>query len=189
MRKLRLQMQLSVDGYCAGPNHELDWLIWNFDDQLRSHLNELTDKADCILLGRNLAEGFIPTWKERLTDPAGEDPWFVRKMNETQKVVFSTTLKKSGWENTVLAGGDFVAEINQLKRQPGGDMILYGGNSFAGSVIKAGLIDEFDLYIHPTALGRGLAPFTGKTDLELVLSKNFPCGIVWMRYKPKMAGS
>lgn len=186
MRKLKLQMQLSLDGYCAGPNQEMDWMTWNFDKQLKEHLNELTTTVDCILLGRKLAEGFIPSWKERLIDPAGEDPNYVKKMNDTPKIVFSRTLTKSDWENTVLASKDLATEINQLKQQVGGDIMMYGGHDFAANVINDYLIDEYNLYIHPVAIGNGLAPFTNRKNLELVQSKTFSCGIVWLQYKPRI---
>lgn len=184
MRKLKLQIQLSLDGYCAGPNGELDWMVWNFDDQLKKHLAELTDPVDCILLGRKLAEGFIPTWEARRADPAGEDPAFVEKMNDTAKIVFSKTLTTVNWENTMIAKGDFVAEINDLKLQKGGDMIMYGGNDFASGVIRENLVDEYNLYIHPVAIGAGLAPFVSRRNLELVQTKVFSCGIVWLQYTP-----
>lgn len=185
MRKLKLQMQLSLDGYCAGPNQEMDWMIWDFDQQLKKHLNELAAPVDCILLGRKLAEGFIPTWKERLADPAGEDPVFVKKMNDTHKVIFSNTLTKSVWENTTLATKDLKTEINNLKQQDGGDIIMYGGHNFASNVISENLIDEYNLYIHPIAIGNGLAPFHNRTSLELVQSKTFACGITFIQYKSK----
>ncbi|MBS0030738.1 dihydrofolate reductase family protein [Chitinophaga sp. 22321] len=185
MRKLKLQMQLSLDGYAAGPNGELDWMTWNFDDQLKEHLNELTDPVDTILLGRKLAEGFIPTWEARKSEPAGEDRAFVDKMNDTHKIVFSRTLKNADWKNTIVTNGNLADEINLLKKNKGGDMIMYGGNDFAANVINENLVDEYNLYIHPVAIGNGLAPFSGKKDLELLQSKVFPCGIVWVQYKSK----
>lgn len=188
MRKLKLQIQLSLDGYCAGPNGELDWMVWNFDDELKKHLNEQTAPVDCILLGRKLAVGFIPTWEARRQEPAGEDPAFVEKMNNTSKIVFSNTLNQTdlkviGWNNTTIAEKNLIWEIKSLKEQDGGDIIMYGGNNFASNVIAENLIDEYNLYIHPVAIGKGLAPFPHKTNLRLVQSKAFPCGIVWLQYQ------
>lgn len=185
MRKLKLQMQLSLDGYCAGPNGELDWMTWNFDDQLKKHLNEQTAPVDCILLGRKLAEEFIPAWEARKADPAGEDPEFVAKMNESLKIVFSKTLKPKDWKNTIVTKNDVAEEIQALKKQNNGSIIVYGGNGFVSNLIKKNLIDEYNLYIHPTAMGKGLAPFTGTINLELLQSKAFTCGIVWMQYTPQ----
>jgi dihydrofolate reductase len=107
-------------------------------------------------------------------------------MIDTPKVVFSRTLKESIWENTTLAKGDYVDVINQLKNQPGGDIIVYGGATFVSSLIRANLIDEYNLFINPAAIGNGMAIFKnleGKQKLTLVESLPFGCGIVLIRYK------
>ena len=94
MRKLKLQMQVSVDGYVAGPNGEMDWMVWDWDDELKNYVKEITAPVDCILLGRVLAEGFIPHWAAAATsaDPK-ENNDFAQIMHNTHKVVFSKTLK------------------------------------------------------------------------------------------------
>ena len=89
MRKLILQTQLSLDGYCAGPNGELDWLIMDWDDGLKQYVTEITEPVDCILLGRKLAQGFIPHWAAHPEEEGAE------KINQTQKIVFTKTLKTS----------------------------------------------------------------------------------------------
>lgn len=184
MRKLKLQMQLSIDGYCAGPNGEMDWMTWNFDDQLKKYISDITAPVDCILLGRKLAEGFIPVWESRLTNPDGEDMSFIRKMNETRRIVFSKSVSQPGWKNAEI-NGDLVSEIKKLRQQEGGDIIMYGGANFASNVIQANLVDEYHLFFHPAAIGRGLAPFPNRMDLERVQSKSFPCGITLIQYKSK----
>ena len=87
MRKLKLQMQTSVDGFVAGPNGEMDWMTWDWDDALKGHVDALTASVDCMLLGRKLAEGFIPASAERLKAGDPSAAVFV----ETPKVVFSRT--------------------------------------------------------------------------------------------------
>jgi dihydrofolate reductase len=62
VRKLKLQVQMTIDGYMAGPNGEMDWTVWNWDDNLIQYVGDLTEPVDCIVLGRKLAEGFIPHW-------------------------------------------------------------------------------------------------------------------------------
>jgi dihydrofolate reductase len=107
-------------------------------------------------------------------------------MNNTSKIVFSKTLEKSEWVNTVLAKGDLAEEIKKLKNQNGKDIIAYGGATFVSSLIKAGLIDEFHLFINPTAIGSGMTIFKGldiKQNMTLVKSKSFDCGIVVLCYE------
>jgi dihydrofolate reductase len=102
--------------------------------------------------------------------------------------VFSKTLENAEWENTKLNKGDSVQEITQLKKQPGKDIIVYGGGSFVSSLIMAGLIDEYSLFVNPVALGKGMTIFNNledKLNLTLVKSKAFDCGIVLLCYEPK----
>jgi len=188
MRKLKLQVQITIDGYIAGLNGEMDWMVWNWDDELKQYVADLTEPVDCIILGRKLAEGFIPHWANVAANP--DDPEFTagKKYADTDKVVFTKTLDKSDWDSTVLAKGDLVHEINNLKNQDGGDIIAYGGAKFVSSLIKAGLIDEYHLFINPTAIGKGLTIFGGldsKLNLTVTNSKTFDCGIIVNTYAPK----
>ncbi|GAB3906553.1 dihydrofolate reductase family protein [Larkinella knui] len=187
MRKLKLQTQVSLDSFMGGPNGEMDWLVWNWDDELKNYVIQLTDPVDCILLGRNLAEGFIPTWAARAADPETADAG-AHKFNTTPKVVFSRTLQTSQWENTRLATGDLVEEVMQLKNQPGGDLIAYGGSDFVSDLIKHRLIDDYHLFINPVVLGNGMSLFQEveqKLNLKLVKASPFSCGIIVLHYQPE----
>lgn len=180
MRKLKLQVQMSVDGYIAGTNGEMDWMVWNWDDQLKTYTKQITGPVDCIILGRKLAQGFIPHWASK-PHLEGAD-----KMNNSKKVVFTKTLEKSEWDNTVLAKGDLVEEITKLKKQDGKDIIAYGGATFVSSLIKKGLIDEFHLFINPTAIGNGMPIFkelSSNQNLTLVKAASFDCGIAVLNYE------
>jgi dihydrofolate reductase len=190
LRKLKLQVQMSVDGYIAGPNGEMDWLVWNWDDKLKEYVNELTESVDSILLGRKMAEGFISHWSDVMTKPDHPDYTFAKKMIEIPKVVFTKTLNKSEWVNTDIATGDLTDEINKLKRQNGKDIIVYGGASFDSSLIKAGLIDEFYLFVNPAAIGNGITIFKDLNEmLKFTLAKSIPfdCGVVLLHYEAKRA--
>jgi len=180
MGKLKLQVQISIDGYIAGPNGEMDWMIWNWDDQLKKHVSEINQSIGTILLGRKLAEGFIPTWAEMAGNPDTADD-FAKKVNITPKVVFSRTLEQSKWPNTVVCAGDTIAEINRLKSQSYTDIIAYGGANFVSGLIKYNLIDEYHLFVNPVVLGRGMSIFNERDEqlnLTLVNSTAFECGIV-----------
>jgi dihydrofolate reductase len=186
LRKLKLQVQMSVDGYIAGPNGEMDWLVWNWDDKLKEYVNELTESVDSILLGRKMTEGFISYWSDVMTKPDNPEYAFAKKMIEIPKVVFTKTLNKSKWVNTDIATGDLTDEINKLKRQNGKDIIVYGGASFDSSLIKAGLIDEFHLFVNPAAIGNGMTIFKDLNEMQkftLVKSIAFDCGIVLLHYE------
>lgn len=173
---------MSVDGFIAGPNGEMDWLTFEWDDAIKNYVTEITEPVDCIVLGRKLAEGFLPHWASH-PEAEGAD-----KINRTPKVVFTKTLENCDWDNTTLATGDLVDEIQALKSQAGGDIIAYGGASFVSHLIASGLVDEFHLFVNPAVLGSGLSIFAGvniKQNLTLDRSIAFPCGIVLLCYVPK----
>ena len=187
MRKLKLQVQVTVDGYMAGPNGEMNFLVWAWDDALKQYVTDLTEPVDCIVLGRKLAEGFIPHWAAVAADPNNPEVMAGRKFSDTPKVVFSKTLVTSPWENAVLAKGDLAGEIKRLKEQDGGDIIAYGGATFAAALVREGLIDEFHLFVNPAAIGSGRSIFGAlerKQDLKLVNATAFDCGIVVLHYTP-----
>lgn len=190
MRKLKLQVQMTIDGFVAGPNGELDWMSFQpWDDQLTAFVNELTDSSDTILMGRNMTDGFVNYW-EGVVNSGPENPefTFAQKMVNTPKVVFSRTLTQSVWNNTTVARGDLADEVNRLKRLPGKDIIVYGGATFVSSLIQHGLIDEFYLCINPAAIGKGMPIFAAldhRQHLTLVNATPFDSGEVVLHYKPK----
>jgi len=187
MRKLKLQMQLSVDGFVAGPQGELDWMVWDWDDKLKAYVNVLMETVDTILMGRKMTDGFIAYWSDVMTKPDHPDYPFGKKMMDTPKIVFSHTLKKSHWKNTAIAKDSLVDEISKLKKQAGNDIIVYGGAGFVSSLVNNNLIDHYHLFINPAAIGKGMTIFkdlTGKLSLNLIESRTFSCGIVVNHYQP-----
>jgi dihydrofolate reductase len=188
LRKLRLQVQMSVDGCIAGPNGEMDWMVGLLDDELKKYAYRLTEPVDTILLGRKMTDVFISYWSNVVNKP--DDPWyeFAKKMIETPKVVFTKTLNKSRWINTDIARGDLIEEVSKIKSQNGRDIIVYGGASFDSSLIKEKLIDEFYLFINPVAIGNGMTIFKDLNEIQkytLIESKAFECGKVLLRYEAK----
>lgn len=184
LRKLKLQMQMSINGFVAGPKGEMDWMVWNWDQRLKDYVSDLTRPVDCIVLGRVLAEGFIPAWKESVEkDPADE---FARKMNGTPKLVFSKTPSATKWDRATFAKGPLAEEINALKAASGGDLIAYGGSTLASELIRHALIDEYYLFVNPTALRDGMPIFREPALVSMKLSSAvaFDCGIVCLKYVP-----
>jgi dihydrofolate reductase len=188
LRKLKLQVQMSVDGCIAGPNGEMDWMVWNWDDKLKNYVFEITESVNTIILGRKMTDGFISEWSDIMTKPSDPFHAFAKMMIETPKVVFTKTLKISKWVNTVLATGDLTDEIMKLKSESGKDIIVYGGATFDSSLIRAGLIDEFHLFINPAAIGSGMTIFKDLKEVQkftMIKSTQFDCGIVELHFQPK----
>ncbi|WP_026308676.1 dihydrofolate reductase family protein [Spirosoma spitsbergense] len=187
MRKVKLQIQMSIDGYVARPNGEQDWMTWNPDDQLWQFINSLVDSSDTLLLGRKMTDDFVRHWENTVS--ADPDNSFARKMVDIPKVVFTKTLDKSTWNNTSLAKGDLADEIANLKKQNGKDIIVYGGAGFVSSLIKEGLIDEYHLIVNPVAIGNGMPIFKslGRTQkFSPLQSRLYPGGKIVLSYKPNI---
>jgi dihydrofolate reductase len=141
---------------------------------------------DTIILGRKLAEGFIPYWAEVKANSEYPENEAGKIFTDTPKVVFSKTLNKSLWDNTIVANGDFISEIKKLKDASGKDIIVYGGAEFVSSLIKENLIDEYYLFVNPVVIKEGLTIFDKIPDmkkLNLIDSKQFDCGINLLCYK------
>ena len=178
---------MSVDGYVAGPNGEMDWITFDWDDELKEYVTQLTESIDLIILGRNLAEGFIPHWTAVAQNPEHDEYLAGVKFSETPKVVFTKTLDESTWDNTVLAKGNLVDKITKLKNQAGQGIIAYGGATFVSNLIKHNLIDEYHLFVNPTAVGSGMPIFQeldSTKKLTLVNAIPFACGVVGLHYEP-----
>jgi dihydrofolate reductase len=186
MRKLKLQMQVTLDGFnSTGPDDEQQWVTWDLDG-IKQYVVELLDTSDTILIGRKLAEGYIPYWHDVITKP--DDPMyaFATRIVGSKKVVFTKTLDKSIWEKTVLAKGDLSDEVKKLKNREGKDLIVYGGSSFVSSLISEGLIDEFHFFVNPIAIGKGESAFSQLRNWQpLKLVKAVPCnsGLVILHYE------
>jgi dihydrofolate reductase len=185
MRKLKLQMQMSLDGFIAVKDGGIPF---NWDAEVRKSSVANTRNVDCILLGRKTAKGFIPHWATVAARPSHPDYAIGKILTDTPKIVFSRTLAKSKWENATLSKGQIVKEITRLKNQSGKDILVYGGVHFASSLARHRLIDEYYLLVNPVAIGKGLPLFSDlKKELRLALveSRQFSCGTVMLCYKQK----
>jgi dihydrofolate reductase len=180
MRTFKLQVQVSADGYMAGPNGEMDWMTVPWSDDMTAYVTAIDDPVDTIVLGRKLAEGFIPAWA---AGPEGEDQASIDAMNQRPKVVISRSLTESPWENAVVAA-DLVETVDELKARPGGDLVAYGGGTLVRALIAEGLLDELHLFVNPTAIGAGMPVFPSGAyhRLRLVDARPFRCGITALHF-------
>lgn len=185
MRKLKLQMQMSINGFVGGPNGELDWMTWDWSEDIKTYVTDLTNSMDTIILGRKLAEGFIPYWADIKANPDHPENEAGKIFTDTPKIVCSKTLNNSLWDNTTVVNGDLVSEIIKLKEKAGKDIIVYGGAEFVSSLIKEDLIDEYLLFVNPVAIKEGLTIFDKIPDMKKLIltdSKQFDCGINLLCY-------
>jgi dihydrofolate reductase len=213
MKKLVLQMQISVDGFVAGPNGELDWVFITIDEATTDWIVERLWQAEVHIMGRRTFQDMASYW------PTSTEP-YAAPMNEIPKVVFtekgftmsqkvelttevqdaSRAREKTGeadsstrpasaesWDEATVVTGHLADEIVELKRQAGKDILAHGGAGFAQALVSLGLLDEYRLIVHPVALGRGLplfSPLSKPLDLELVSSTAFKGGSVAQVYSP-----
>ncbi|HEY4133216.1 MAG TPA: dihydrofolate reductase family protein [Gemmatimonadaceae bacterium] len=183
MRKLKLQVQMTVDGFVGGPKGELDWMTRGTDQGVIDAIIQITDSSDTILLGRGMTDGFIKYWESVPTDSPEYD--FAKRMVNTPKIVFSKTVKHVDGKNVSVENGDLVEAVTRLKNQPGKDIIVYGGATFVRNLIANRLIDELNIFVNPVAIGDGLRIFGQRTELVLVKSTGYGNGEVVNTYRLK----
>ncbi|KAF4556372.1 Hypothetical protein D9617_1g082480 [Elsinoe fawcettii] len=202
-RPLLLQTHLTLSGHSSGPSSDLSWITTDWDDQMKAHIASLTSRVNHVLLGRKLAEGFIPTWLSR---PESEDG--VKQMNAASKTVFSRTLQaipeswqgggkvelfapvesEEGDQEGEVEGKGLVEKVWELKGEGEGMVAAYGGGEVVSQLLHAGLVDEMLLLISPIAFAEGRRMFEETVEMKLIEAKGFQCGIVAARYKVKKSG-
>lgn len=182
-RKLKLQMQMTIDGFAAGPEGQLDWMTRNLDEKLLAFIVHLTETSDTILLGRKMTPGFTGYWES--VKPDSPEAFFARKMVDYPKVVFSKTVKHIDGKNVRVESAELAQAVNRLKQQPGKDIIVYGGATFVSSLLEQNLIDELNIFVNPVAIGRGMGIFKDRKNVKLTQSTAYPCGVVVHTYTPE----
>lgn len=185
MRKLKLQMQMTLDGFVARPDGKLDWMTWQWDDKLTGFVTDLTQSFDTILLGRNMTPGFVAHWEKVAEKPENLEYASARIFVDTPKIVFSKTVKEMPGKNVRVENGDLVRAVTELKQQPGRDIMVYGGAGFVASLLDNGLIDELNLFVNPAAIGEGMRIFNSLQRFQLSAATGYDCGVVVLRYVPK----
>jgi dihydrofolate reductase len=186
VRRLVFAMNLSLDGYIAGPGDDIGWSVPS--DELFQWWSDRVAATGLALYGRKLWETMSSHWPTADQQP-GVTPAeleFARRWREMPKVVFSSTTSTVDW-NTRLVAGDAVTEIARLKAEDGGPMDI-GGATLAAAAMRAGLIDEYVLAAHPVLVGGGTPFFTALdswVSLNLVETRRFPGGVVLTRYETR----
>ncbi|MFC4960480.1 dihydrofolate reductase family protein [Streptomyces mauvecolor] len=185
MRKIILPMSVSLDGFFAGPEGEIDWHM--VDDELHRYVNEQLRPMGAFISGRVTHELMAEYWPTADSDPSASPPEveFAGIWREMPKIVYSRTLQKADW-NTTVKHEVVPAEIEALKAWPGGDLVI-GGANLAATFRQYDLIDAYRLYVHPVLLGTGKRLFpTSYSDthkLRLVETRTFGNGVVLLHHE------
>jgi dihydrofolate reductase len=183
MGKIILFNLVSLDGFIARPDGNIDW--HNVDEEFNDFAIEQLNLAGGLIFGRVTYQLMASYWPT----PAGknDDPIVAEKMNTLPKYVFSRTLKNVEWNHTRLVQGDTLEEISKLKQQPGKDLFVFGSADLASTLIQQGFIDEYRMLVNPVILGSGIPYFKGVQNplkLKLLNTRVFRSGNVLLFYAP-----
>jgi dihydrofolate reductase len=180
MRRVVLQMSVTLDGYVAGPRGELDWELAQEHPDVRAWKVASLRQVGTHIMGRVTYEAMAEYWPNATGD-------YADFMNKLPKVVFSKTLPAAEWAGSQVARGDLAEEIAVLKSESSGEIMAHGGAAFVQALSRLGLIEEYRLVIHPVALGNGLPLFKDLArplPVDLAEAKSFPDGTVIHVYQP-----
>lgn len=183
MGRLIYGMSVSLDGFVETPSRSLDWV--QVDEELHAFFNDQTRELRASIYGRRMYELMSSYWPTAGSDPSAKpvELEFARIWTDLPKIVFSRTLTSVDW-NSRLVRDDPVDEVLRLKAQPGFDMDV-GGPTLAAPLIRAGLVDEYRVFVHPVILGAGrplLPPLDAPIGLTLLETRTFGSGVVYLRY-------
>jgi len=186
MRNVILLMHVSLDGFVAGPNGEMDWI--RFDDQLVDDTAALTATADTALFGRVTYQMMADYWPTAADSPDAtkHDIDHARWVNQAPKLVFSRTLENVAWQHSRIVRDHIPEEIARLKAQPGKNLLMIGSTTTAHTFMQLGLIDEYRINVNPVVLGAGSALFADIKDqlnLHLLSAKAYASGVVGLHYQ------
>jgi dihydrofolate reductase len=193
MRKVIILMHVSRDGFVAGPNGEMDWITMNEEEQ--NNASEILSTVDTVLFGRVTYQMMEHFWPTVPTHPALSKSKYHMDhslwIEDTAKIVFSTTLDKTVWNNSRLVKDKIAEEVLSLKRQPGKNMIVIGSPGLVHTLMQHGLIDEYRINVNPVIIGSGIPLFEDINDrirLKLIKSNTFNSGVVGLHYESEGQG-
>ena len=185
MRKIISFMHISLDGFVAGLNGEMDWI--KVDEEIFDYVGKRISEGDTALYGRvtyQMMQDYWPTAADKPSASTHEiehSKWY----SKVHKVVLSKTLKEKDFSNTTIISDNIAENINKLKLQPGKDIIIFGSPSAAHTLMSADLIDDFWLFVNPVIIGEGIPVFknANRTPLKLIASTAFSSGVVCLHYQ------
>jgi dihydrofolate reductase len=184
MRKIIVFNNITLDGYFTDKNNDMSWA--HTDDPEWNEFTAQNAKGEAeLLFGRVTYEMMAGFWP---SDFAKENyPDVAKGMNRLPKIVFSRTLEKADWENTRLIKADLIGEVKKLKNDPGPDIMIFGSGTIVSQLTGGGLIDEYQVVIHPLVLGSGRTMFEGlrqKINLKKLGERSFKNGNMLINYQP-----
>jgi len=186
MRNVISLMHVSLDGFTAGPNGELEWAI--VDEEGYEDVADLLTTVDTALYGRVTYQMMESYWPTVPANPSSTEDELHHAywVENVHKIVFSRTLESVAWNNTRLVKEHIAAEVARLKHLPGEDMMIFGSPSIVHTLTQHGVIDEYRLFVNPVVLGDGIPLFKdieGRIALELLRARTFRSGVVGLHYR------
>jgi dihydrofolate reductase len=185
MRRILVFNNLSLDGLFCDGARSIEWAKRD-GSELTEYVKQVGSNVTTYLFGKNTYQMFAGFWPT----PAGRaaNPYFAKLLCEQPKIVFSKTLDRADWDNTTLQPSADKRTIDTLKASKGGDCMIFGSGQLVQALAGQGLVDEYQLVLHPIALGGG-RPLFGNlarpVELDLVEAKPFRNGTVLLRYRPR----
>ncbi len=184
MRKVIVFNQVSLDGFIADANGNMQW-AHRSDPEWNAFVAENAKGDAAFLFGRKTYDLMASYWPTPMA--AKNNPVVADCMNAMPKVVVSKTMDKASWNNTRVLNGDLVKEVKKLKNESGPDFVIFGSGTIVSQLADAGLIDEYQFALNPIALGKGKGMFDGlkqRVALKLTKSRAFGNGNVFLCYEP-----
>ena len=185
MRKIISFMHISLDGFVAGPNGEMNWI--KVDEEIFDHVGNQVSEGDTALYGRvtyQLMESYWPTAADKPT-ASKHDIEHSKWYKKIHKVVLSKTMKDADLTNTTIISDSLSDRINEIKQKGDQDILLFGSPTATHSLIQLNLIDGYWLFVNPIVLGQGIPLFVDIKDrikLKLVTTRQFTCGVTELNY-------
>jgi dihydrofolate reductase len=185
MRKIISFMHISLDGFVAGPKGEMNWI--KVDEEIFDHVGKRIGETDSALYGRITYDMMESYWPGAGNEPdaSKHDIDHSKWYNKAHKIVLSKTMKGADLPNTTIISDNISEKINEIKKQEGSEILLFGSPTATHALIQQNLIDGYWLFVNPIILGEGIPLFTGikdKTKLKLISTRQFTSGVTELNY-------